>query len=92
MTERSPYRVELTRNAQRQLKRLPARDAARLRGPILALGWVQHPPGGIRLRDRDYWRLRVGDLRIVYLVDDERRLVVILRVARRNEGTYRGLT
>jgi mRNA-degrading endonuclease RelE of RelBE toxin-antitoxin system len=33
----------------------------------------------------------VGDLRIVYLIDDERRLVVVLRVARRNEATYRGL-
>jgi len=33
----------------------------------------------------------VGDLRIVYLIDDERRLVVVLRVARRNEATYRRL-
>jgi mRNA-degrading endonuclease RelE of RelBE toxin-antitoxin system len=36
-----------------------------------------------------YLRLRVGDLRIVYHVDDERRLVVVLRVARRAESTYR---
>jgi mRNA interferase RelE/StbE len=91
LTDPSPFRVELTRNAQRQLQRLPARDAARLRGPILALAWVQRPPGSARLRDRDYWRLRIGDLRIVYAVDDERRLVIILRVARRNEATYRGL-
>jgi ParE toxin of type II toxin-antitoxin system, parDE len=35
------------------------------------------------------WRLRVGDLRIVYLVEDTKRLVVILKVARRAESTYR---
>jgi len=91
LTERSPYRVELTRSAQRQLRRLSHLDAARIRGPILGLGWAQRPPGALRSRDRDYWRLRVGDLRIVYLIDDERRLVVVLRVARRNEATYRGL-
>ena len=36
-----------------------------------------------------YQRLRVGDLRIVYLVDDRERLIVVLRVARRSESTYR---
>jgi len=35
--------------------------------------------------------VRLGDLRLVYLIDDERRLVVILRVARRSERTYRRL-
>ena len=39
----------------------------------------------------EFWRLRVGDLRIVYLIDEGDRVVVILRVARRSESTYRGL-
>jgi mRNA-degrading endonuclease RelE of RelBE toxin-antitoxin system len=38
-----------------------------------------------------WWRLRVGDLRIVYAIDDRARLVVVLRAARRNEATYRRL-
>jgi mRNA-degrading endonuclease RelE of RelBE toxin-antitoxin system len=32
----------------------------------------------------------VGDLRLIYAIDDERRLVVVLRAAGRNERTYRG--
>jgi mRNA interferase RelE/StbE len=83
------YRVEIAPAAQRQLRRLPPGDAARLRGPILALAIDQHPPGVAKLAGTDLWRLRVGDLRIVYLVDDTQRLVVVLKVARRSESTYR---
>jgi mRNA interferase RelE/StbE len=83
------HRVELAPAAQRQLRRLPPGDAARLRGPILALALAPRPPGAVKLADIDFWRLRVGDLRIVYMVDDAARLVVVLRVARRSESTYR---
>jgi mRNA interferase RelE/StbE len=84
-----PCRVELAPAAARQLRRLPPGDAARLRGPILALGLEPRPPGATRLVDSDWWRLRVGDLRLVYAIDDAEPLVVILRAARRNESTYR---
>ncbi len=88
MTE-GRYRVELAPAAQRQLRRLPAGDAARLRGPILALAIDPRPPGTVKLSGTEFWRLRVGDLRIVYLIDDPDRLVVVLKVARRSERTYR---
>jgi mRNA-degrading endonuclease RelE of RelBE toxin-antitoxin system len=35
------------------------------------------------------WRLRIGDLRVVYAIEDESQTVVVLRVARRSESTYR---
>jgi mRNA-degrading endonuclease RelE of RelBE toxin-antitoxin system len=37
----------------------------------------------------DFWRVRVGELRVVYAIDDAARLVVVLRVVRRSESTYR---
>ena len=82
-------RVELAPAAQRQLRRLPPGDAARLRGPILALAIDPRPPGVVKLTGTDFWRLRVGDLRVIYLVDDTEGSVVVLRVARRSESTYR---
>jgi mRNA interferase RelE/StbE len=84
-----PYRVDIAPAAARQLRRLSPGDAARLRGPILALGQEPRPTGATRLVDSDWWRLRVGDLRLVYAIDDARRLVVILWAARRNESAYR---
>jgi mRNA-degrading endonuclease RelE of RelBE toxin-antitoxin system len=85
----SGRRVVIAPAAQRQLHRLAPGEAARLRGPILALAIHPHPPGAAKLTSTDFWRLRVGDLRIVYLVDGGS--VVILRVARRSERTYRQL-
>ena len=82
-------RVELAPAAQRQLRRLPPGDAARLRGPILALAIEPRPPGAAKLVGTDFWRLRVGDLRIVYAIDDTSGRVVVLKVARRSESTYR---
>jgi mRNA-degrading endonuclease RelE of RelBE toxin-antitoxin system len=46
------------------------------------------PPGTVKLTGTEFWRLRVGDLRVIYL-DDVANLVVVLRVARRSESTYR---
>jgi mRNA interferase RelE/StbE len=80
-------RVVLAPAAQRQLRRLPPGDAARLRGPILALAIDPRPPGATKVTGTDLLRLRVGDLRLVYLVDAD--LIVVLRVARRSESTYR---
>ena len=90
MSERH-HRVELAPAAQRQLRRLPPGEAARLRGPILSLAIDPRPPGAAKLAGTRFWRVRVGDLRIVYLVDDDDGLVVVLRVARRAESSYRRL-
>jgi mRNA interferase RelE/StbE len=84
-----PYRVDIAPAAARDLRRLPPGDAASLRGPILALALEPRPPGAKRLTGAPWWRLRVGDLRLVYAIDDGARLVVILKAARRNERTYR---
>ena len=58
-----------------------------MREPILALGLDPRPRGATKLADTDFWRLRVGELRIIYVLDDD--AVVVLRVARRSESTYR---
>lgn len=83
------YRVDLSPAAQRQLKRLPPGDAAKLRGPILALGIEPRSPGATKPVDSDLWRFLVGALRMIYSIDDADRLVVVLRVARRSESSYR---
>ncbi len=84
-----PFRVELAPAAQRQLRRMPPGSAATLRGPILALGHDPRPPGSVKLAATEFWRIRVADLRVIYAMDERRRLVIVVRVARRAESTYR---
>jgi mRNA interferase RelE/StbE len=43
------------------------------------------PPGAAKLAGRDDFRIRVGDYRIVYAVDDRERLVIVARIAHRRD-------
>lgn len=85
----SPWRVDLAPAAVRQLRKLPPDATARVRGPILALARDPRPPGAVALAGSPFWRVRVGDVRIVYGIDEAEHTIVVLRVARRNESTYR---
>ena len=83
------FRVELAPAAQRQLRRLPPGSAAALRGPILALGMEPRPHGATKLAGTEFWRIRVHDHRVIRAIDEPAALVIVLRVARRSESTYR---
>ena len=52
-------------------------------------GSVDYLATGASTDGSEWWRLRVGDLRVIHDIDDEHRLVVVLKAARRNERTYR---
>lgn len=89
------FRVELTPAAVRQLRRLRDTEALALRGVILALGPDPYPAGSGKVAGSDLWRVRVRidgvPWRVVYQVRESESLVVIARVARRDEATYRHL-
>jgi mRNA interferase RelE/StbE len=88
------YRVELTPAAGRQLERVRGPALVGLRGAILSLGGDPRPAGSRKLGGGvDLWRVRLRidgqPWRVVYQVRDDERLVVVTRVARRDETTYR---
>jgi mRNA interferase RelE/StbE len=52
----------------------------------LALADNPHPAGCKKLEGyKDLWRIRVGDMRVVYVIDDSAKLVSVVRVAHRRE-------
>lgn len=67
--------------------------AARLQGRLRE--WIENaidgfaadprPPGAVKLAGRDDFRIRVGDYRIVYAVDDSEQLVLVARIGHRRE-------
>jgi mRNA-degrading endonuclease RelE of RelBE toxin-antitoxin system len=90
------FRVILTPAAQRQLRSLHGSTLLALRGVILGRRAEPLPEGARKLSGSDsLWRLRVRvdgqPWRVVYLVRPDERIVVITRVAKRDQGTYRGL-
>lgn len=90
------YRVVLAPAAQRTLDRVRGPTLAALRGVVLGLANDPRPPGTARLTGtRDLWRVRVRiegvQWRVVYQLRARERRVIVTRVARRDEGTYRRL-
>jgi len=66
-------------------RRLRGSVADRIAAAIVGLGIDPRPTGSVRLAGRDDFRIRVGDYRIVYAVDDAKDLVLIARIAHRRE-------
>lgn len=82
------HEIVLSAPAERDLKRLPAALFRRVIAAMRALAAVPRPPGARKLHGsgRDDYRLRVGDYRVLYEVDDTARLVRIMRVRHRREA------
>ena len=72
------YRIDLRPAAVRSLKKIDHRDRQRIRAVIALLGDDPRPPAAKPLRGRPAWRVRVGDYRIVYTIDDAVLLIVVV--------------
>jgi mRNA interferase RelE/StbE len=80
------YSLEIKQSAQKELNALDDALFTRIDRKILVLADNPRPAGCKKLRGyKDQWRLRAGDWRVVYIVDDAAKLVTITRIAHRRE-------
>jgi mRNA interferase RelE/StbE len=83
---RKRYEVQLVASARRELLKLPARIRVTIADAIRSLAAVPRPPGCKKLAGTaDYFRIRVGDCRILYEVRDREVLVLVIKVGRRRD-------
>lgn len=80
-----PYPIEVSRPAYKQIINLPAQAIEPLSRAIEHLERDPRPSGAVKLKGSDLWRIRVGDYRVVYAIDDGRKLVTVLRMGHRRE-------
>lgn len=81
------YSVEIKQSAQKELDALDDSQFARVDRKILALSDNPRPGGSRKLQGyKDAWRIRVGDYRVIYIIDDTRKTVVVTRIAHRKEA------
>lgn len=84
------YRVEFTAAARRQLRKLPNATAQKIVRAAEALEPDPRPPEVKKLAGKDdLYRIRVGDHRVIYRIEDDRLVVLIVRVGHRRD-VYRG--
>jgi mRNA interferase RelE/StbE len=80
------YSLEIKQSAQRELDALDDALFTRIDRKILALAENPRPVGCRKLKGyRDQWRIRAGDWRALYIIDDAAKLVTITRIAHRRD-------
>ena len=85
------YRVEFERTARRALDRLPEPTRLRVFNRIVALAEEPRPANAEMLSAAErLFRIRVGDYRVIYAIQEDLLLVLVLRIAHRREA-YRKL-
>jgi mRNA interferase RelE/StbE len=80
------WTLELSREATSALLRMPRDQALRIRAKLNDL--VRDPYAGVnvkKLTDLPGFRLRIGDWRVVYLLDRDRIVIQVIRIAQRGE-------
>lgn len=80
------YRIQFTLRAQRDLVALPRADQVRIAAKIDSLATTPRPPGCKKLKGPDpLYRIRVGDFRIIYSIQDRKLTVLIIRIGNRRD-------
>ena len=80
------YALEIKQSAQKELDALDDALFSRVDRKILALAEAPRPAGCKKLKGyKDQWRMRAGDWRVLYIIDDIAKLVTVTRIAHRRE-------
>lgn len=79
------YSVEVLPSAVRQMRKLSPEALRRVQAVIELLRDEPRPPAARKLTGRPEWRVRSGDYRVLYRIEDERLVVVVVAAGHRRE-------
>lgn len=79
------YRITVKKSAARELEIVPKKDLQRIIRRIQSLSSDPRPYGSQKLSGKEYYRVRQGDYRIVYSIDDEDLLIDVVKIGHRRE-------
>jgi len=80
------YSVEISRTAERQLKRLPQGERQRIARTVAMLAIEPRPRGARKLAGYDdVFRIRTGRYRVIYSVEEDRLVVLVLKIGHRKD-------
>ncbi len=80
------YRLLIAPSAGKELERLPRPTKLRVVQRMQALAAIPRPPSCKKLSDDNRYRIRQGDYRILYLIDDKSLEVTVVKIAHRSQA------
>lgn len=79
------YRVIVRQSVSKDMRGIPKKDARRIVTAIKSLADSPRPPGTKKLSGQERYRLRQGNYRILYEIEDDRLIVCVVRVGDRRD-------
>ena len=79
------YSIGILRRAQKELAQLPKQEYDRIKEAIENLSKDPRPQGCKKLTGREGWRIRVGDYRVNYEIEDTQQKLTILHIGHRRD-------
>ena len=78
-------KLDITRSAQKDLDKIPDKEALKISHKIYQIAENPHLIGNQKLSGEEGYRLRVGDYRIIYLINEKLGVVTVIKVRHRKE-------
>ena len=84
------YKVELRRRVRQSLDKLPEKDRQVVIATLESLEQEPRPRGVEKIRGTEFWRIRKGDYRAIYYINDREQIITVVRIGHRRD-VYRGI-
>jgi len=78
-----PYKIIVKQSVSRDFRKIPKKDIKRILEAIQALAENPRPPQSKKLSGQDRYRLRQGNYRILYSIEDDKLIVCVVKVGNR---------
>jgi mRNA interferase RelE/StbE len=79
------YELVVRPSVAKDTKDIPSNDLKKILKKMVALCDDPRPPGSVKLSGMEYYRIRQGDYRIIYEIEDNRLIVVVIKVGHRRD-------
>jgi mRNA interferase RelE/StbE len=79
------YKIEILSSADKSLKKINAKDRITIARAIDRLSENPTPHGYKKLQNSEFYRIRIGDYRVIYQIQNNELIVVIIRIGHRKE-------
>ena len=83
----APYEIVFARSARKELQALSHAVAVRILAKIELLALNSRPSGCQKLHGHsNLWRIRIGEYRVIYIIDDNKRVIDVSVIRHRSEA------
>ena len=83
------YRIAIERKAEKEAENIPSSQRYKIDEAILSLSEEPRPRKCKKLTHKEGYRIRVGDYRVLYTIDDKNKIVTVYRIKIKGKGTYK---